>query len=69
MKIPMAFRADNAKVSIRLRISFNFPKSTILYKSKDSATVSASIAEGGNLGNRSFRTCMNPALKVEEIMA
>ncbi len=69
MKITVTFRADDAEISIGLGIPFNLPEPSILHVGKYPATITASITDRWDKGERSVGTCMSPFLKIEKIMA
>jgi hypothetical protein len=69
MKVPVSFGTDHSKISIGFRISFDLPEPSILYKGYDSTTITATIAESWERGDRGLRHSVSPALKIEKFMA
>jgi hypothetical protein len=65
----MAFRANRSQVAVGLRIAFNLPEPSILYRSEYATTIPAPVAEGWDARDRRLCACMSPLLKIKKLLA
>jgi hypothetical protein len=67
MKIPVTLRANDAEISIGLRIPFNLPEPSILHVGEYPATISTSITDRRDKGHGSISRGLSPRLEIEKV--